>query len=50
MPVVEMLEITAKILEDNQEHSKISIQDYEKVKRILEEEIMAVKSRISGMC
>jgi hypothetical protein len=48
MPVAEMLEITTKILQDNQANSSISTEDHEKVMRILEDEITAVKSKISG--
>ncbi|KAG2187037.1 hypothetical protein INT44_003265, partial [Umbelopsis vinacea] len=47
MPVAEMLEITTKILQDNQANSSISTEDHEKVMRILEEEINAVKNRES---
>jgi hypothetical protein len=48
MPVAEMLEITTKILQDNQSNSSISSEDHEKVMRILEDEISAVRSKISG--
>lgn len=48
MPVAEMLEITTKILQDNQSNSSISSEDHEKVMRILEDEITAVRSKISG--
>ncbi|GAB5586731.1 ubiquitin-specific protease ubp2 [Umbelopsis nana] len=47
MPVAEMLEVTTKILTDNQENSKLTNEDYERVLHILHEEILAIKSRIS---
>lgn len=50
MPVAEMLEITTKILTDNQENSKLTNEDYERVMHILHEEILAIKSRINGTC
>lgn len=46
LPVADMLEITAKILEDNQENSAVGRDDYEKVMNILNEEITAVRGRI----
>jgi transcription initiation factor IIF auxiliary subunit len=50
MPVAEMLEITTKILKDNQKNSKLTNEDYEQVMQLLLDEIQAVKSRISGSC
>lgn len=50
MPVAEMLEITTKILKDNQKNSKLTNEDYEQVMHLLLDEIQAVKSRISGSC
>ncbi|KAJ2957037.1 hypothetical protein NQZ79_g7179 [Umbelopsis isabellina] len=46
LPVADMLEITAKILEDNQENSAVGRDDFEKVMNILNEEITAVRGRI----
>lgn len=48
MPVAEMLEITTKILQDNQSNSNVSSEDHKKVMRILQDEITAVRSKISG--